>query len=548
MKPFAWVLGAVGFLMLMVQCGNDNLAGNASQTGNVRGRLAKADGLPAAGVTVRFFPMDNAPRQVAKRMAAMDSTTTDANGEFATTLDSGTYNMLAATDSTAAFEDSIEVGPDTAIITDTLKLLGSLRAKVQLQGSDDPRTVFVLVMGTNIWAGPDAAGEFALSKMAEGTYNVRILTTLDLYEPLDTVLSIRSAAADTLATPIHLKYTGIPIPTGLKISYDTLKQIVILSWNRPTTGRVIKGYNVYRAKTGSTLAAINTASITDTSFIDSNVVQDSTYVYKIAAVDMNDAEGTKGEEVAVKAVPAFTLIDSIGAGLFSGYQVLKMAPTGRLYVADISGSNWKIHVFDSSLSLTRTIDSIALKYPASFDLDSAENMYLVNQDGIFKLDTGGHVQDTLSNWHNAENKTLRLYKGSVYVTGGQIKKYSREGVLLDTTEMIGADGFAIMKDTVFVGGSGTDLKMLDTNLSIIGNWRVDFQQDEIARSFAKDEQGDLYVSGYHFNPSSFVLLVYDPERVYRSKMLLPMALHQFDVSSGRAFMAMGGQVKIYRVK
>ena len=175
----------------------------------------------------------------------MDSTTTDASGNYAAKLDTGTYNVLAAGDSGVVYQDSITVVKDSTVHppADTLKAPGSIRGIIRLQPGDDARTVFILFMGTNVLNMPeDAIGNFSVANMAEGTYRVRFLTTLDAYVPKDTVLSASAGRTDSVPHDIVLQYTGIPVAGGFMFSYDTLKQIVTLTWNKPTTGRKISGY------------------------------------------------------------------------------------------------------------------------------------------------------------------------------------------------------------------------------------------------------------------------------------------------------------------
>ena len=394
MRARTTIIGACLLFAGLLFCSKDNIAGNSSQDGNVRGRLAKADGSPAAGVTIRFFPVDNAPRQVAKILAQIDSVTTDSDGNFGIDLDSGTYNMLAATDTTAAYQDSITAGVDTAIV-DTMKVPGSLRAKVQLQSTDDPRTVFVLVMGTNVWAGPDTAGDFSLANMAEGTYNVRILTTLDLYDPLDTAFSIRSAVADTLAMPIQLKYTGIPVPTGLIIQYDTLKQIVTLSWDKPTTGRTVASYTIYRKRADSTTTSILAGGVIDTVYRDSTGVQNKTYEYRIAVMDAQGTEGGKGTSEDVTILPKYELVRSMQLS-GKNYYDITTGPDGKIILRnDLSTA-----VLDSALQVITAFNFPSAPYGNGYGIaiDDSERIWAADySDGnkITVFDIDGSVVDSV---------------------------------------------------------------------------------------------------------------------------------------------------------
>lgn len=208
--------------LAVFHCSSPTTAGNGSHTGNpaVSAMLYNPGGSPAAHAKVRFYPVNYNPQTggLAKALAAtVDSTTTDARGNYIANLDTGTYNVLASGDSGVVYQDSITVTKGSAIHppADTLKAPGGLRGRVRLQPGDDARTVFILFLGTNTWGMPDdSTGTFGIANMAEGKYRVRFLTTLPAYVPKDTVLSVTAGKVDTLPHDIVLQYTGIPGPTG----------------------------------------------------------------------------------------------------------------------------------------------------------------------------------------------------------------------------------------------------------------------------------------------------------------------------------------------
>ncbi len=95
-----------------------NIAGGSTETTNpaVSAMLYNPGGSPAAHAKVRFYPINYNPRTggLAKTLAAVvDSTTTDASGNYTAKLDTGTYNVLAAGDSGVVYQDSITVVKDS---------------------------------------------------------------------------------------------------------------------------------------------------------------------------------------------------------------------------------------------------------------------------------------------------------------------------------------------------------------------------------------------------------------------------------------------------
>ncbi len=285
-----------------------NIAGG-TEVGNpsVSAMLYNPGGSPAAHAKVRFYPVNYNPRTggLAKALAALaDSTTTDANGNYAAKLDTGTYNVLASGDSGVVYQDSITVIKDSTIHppADTLKTPGGIRGRVRLQPGDDARTVLILFFGTNTWGAPDdSTGKFTVANMAEGTYRVRFLTTLDAYVPKDTVLSVTAGKMDSVGHDIVMEYTGIPGPTGLTVSYDTLRQTVNLAWTGADTS-LIAGYNVYRAVKGQNLSLITQSPLPDTvtTYRDSTVSVGNTYAYTVVSF-------RAGQESPKAAIPADTM-------------------------------------------------------------------------------------------------------------------------------------------------------------------------------------------------------------------------------------------------
>jgi len=182
--------------------------------------------------------------------------------------------------------------------SDTLKEPGSLAGYIKLLPGDEPDKIIAIVMGSNEFnfVGTDAS--FSMPELAEGEYWVKFFSTLDKYSNLDTNFTITAGESldlpDSIVMPLK-----IPVPTGFTLNYDTLKQIVTLTWNS-SDPNLVKGYNIYRKHSDSDFVKINTSLITDTTFSDSSAIQDETYNYKIAAVDGSDNEGTKSENIIIK--------------------------------------------------------------------------------------------------------------------------------------------------------------------------------------------------------------------------------------------------------
>jgi hypothetical protein len=502
-------------IVAVLQNCSEKVTNPASQA-NVHGILLTSSGAPAKGAVVRFVKSGSDPRTgLSKRMAAIDSTVTGNNGSYSAQVDTGTYNVLSSGDSGLSYQDSVLVGNgSTTVPQDTLKAPGSIRGVVRLQPGDDARTVFLLFLGTNTLGTPnDAIGNFSIANMADGSYRVRILTTLDLYVPKDTVLSVTAGKADTLPHDIVLQYTGIPIPSGLKFAYDTLKQVVKLTWNIPTTGRTVSGYNVYRKRSDSTSFVCIVSDLKDTVYKDSTGVQEQTYEYRVAAVDSNGTEGVKSSGVSVIVVGPYVLAGSFGSGgsgdgQFIDPEGIAMDKTGNIYVVD--AANHRVARFRQDGNFINNIQPQgwnSLPGYAIFSdiaIDSNGTIFIAeyqNQQVVYKIDTGGTVLDTFTGlsqpWKICIDKSQNLYITELSKT--KVIKVSSNGVLLDSLLSISGYltyGSRIAVDdsgNVYIAGDSNIVKCSATGAFIKAFGKIAPVSGIRVRGMAIEKQGNIFV-------------------------------------------------------
>ena len=215
-------------------------------------RIYLADGSPAAGATVRVYPVDQKPTGAVPKATASQGpiffTKTDAKGRYSIdSLPRGEYNILSEKDGDVAYQDSVFIsGNSGKVALDTLHDAGSLTGHIVLQSHHDPLSVTVELLGTNVFANVDDSGRFTLAGLAGGSYRARAVTTYAEYTPTFANVKATSGRADTLPAPIVLTYTGIPVVGPIAASYDTLRGGVRLVW-KPVGYRNFRDYVVYES-------------------------------------------------------------------------------------------------------------------------------------------------------------------------------------------------------------------------------------------------------------------------------------------------------------
>jgi hypothetical protein len=417
-KKIIVVLSAiVGCCLLLTSCSPTNGLDGGTQTGNARvtGKLYLSDGhTPAAHATLHIRKKttlaDTSGLGHSKMLADTTATvTTNDTGGFAIdSVDPGLYVIEGAKDSDVVLIDSVAVTSQDSTVTlppDTLRPAGALKGIIYLSEGGDPRKVFILAFGIDRFSKVNVDGSFKFSNLAEARYNLRIISSLDNYGVLDTFgISINSADTTNMDT-IRLPFTGIPTPKNLNIAYDTLRQIVILTWAKADTA-LVKGYNVYRRNVDSNtiLARINTSIITDTIYRDSSGLQNMTYEYKIVAVSPNDMEGTKSSSASTTITSFYNLADSVS--IIGNPLEAAVDNLGNLYVTVGTQVSKYSKILDKLYDLPLTQDTAAVKFSTAWgiDTDDSNYVYIADNNGIAKFSPDGNF---IANFFQNDSLGLR---------------------------------------------------------------------------------------------------------------------------------------------
>ena len=492
------------FILLIIKCNNPPTSGPDSQTSKtITGVLYNEDGSKAANAKVLAVPTDHNPGPGPKAYI-IDSTITDNNGEYSfDSLPTGYYNILGYLTNLSSYNDSNYVPGDTItnISPDTIRYPGSLSGVIKLQPGDNAKTIFVLIFGTQTWTTPaDSIGNFILASMAEGTYHVRFLTTLDDYDPLDVNLTIKAGIDDTLSDTLYMPFTGIPIPAGLTLSYDTLMQVVTLTWNQVDTS-LVKGYNVYRKHSDSDFVKINPAPTPDTVYLDSTAIEGQSYDYKIRAVDKNDEEGKFSKAVHVNVVSAFALIDSFSIVPEMVPGALAIGNDSIIYLLDIF--ELLVKVFSTQGVIINEFGQGMFILPNDISLDSKGNVYVADpkMGKIVKFSKNG---DLLTEFPLNTPSLVSIDKDdniyAVYshdgTTDNMLAKFDTSWNRIDSIVFNNSQiGYLLVAPSgnIFIGDKeDSTIEEYDSDFSLINSWNVPAQLDSNTL-MAVDQSDNLYL-------------------------------------------------------
>lgn len=248
---------------------------NGSEVKNERSCLYMPDGSPAAGAMVQVIPVSFVPGEAS---SAIFTAITDGKGGYTVAnIPSGCYNIYAKKDSLSHFRDSVEIGINSGLKSDTLGYSVNLKFKVELQQNHDPRSIVVQVLGTSMYfENVDSSGIGILNGMAGGSYRLRLTSTVAGYTPTFVTVTIPEvkhydSLNETVAVsnPIRLIYTGIPVVTGLQAVFDPVNSIVKVSWDSVVYNDLYD-YVIYRENPDTNiLSAQWIAHVTRPEFIDS---------------------------------------------------------------------------------------------------------------------------------------------------------------------------------------------------------------------------------------------------------------------------------------
>jgi hypothetical protein len=395
-----------------------SIAGNSSQTPNaVMGSIVEPDGnTPAKNIRV-FLRMKNSLPVFSPSGSPKDtaSVLTNEAGQFSFTIpgDKEMYVIEASSGSNAVFIDSIAITRQIESMTlppDTLKPAGAIKGTIKLSGGGDPTKVYVLAFGIDRFATVKSDGSFVFYPLAHGSYSLRILSTLANYGILDTVGVKVNPADTTNLGALYLPYSGIPVPSAVGFSIDTiddLNRAVTIRWSAVDTA-LIKGYALYSKEiiSGSTVKKMYT--VQDTFCIDTCYRTGYEILeYQVACIDRQNAEGPKSPPLRIKSgiVPLVEAQGTIGQGQLGAVIAMAMDADQNFWVADYEHDTMRKYGPTGVVLTQWDIEphgSAAMYFPGSrpsaLALDAHKNIYLkdLQSQNILKYDSAGNLLGKIS--------------------------------------------------------------------------------------------------------------------------------------------------------
>jgi len=218
------------------------VSGTNDETTTSLGVIYRPDGKPAAGARVMIYaPGDT---QATPRIQGIVDDV--GHVSLSGTLPAGSWNlMVRGSDNTALLQDSLPCnGSRLTILSDTLRHTGKLIGRVQVQPQDKPTIAWIQLLGAGRYVNLDDSGRFVIDSLPAGRYTLAALTRTVDYTPTFAPVRIVSDSSLDLGT-VKLIYTGIPMVSGLALSWDSVGGTVRLAWDPVSTPGLL-GYSVYR--------------------------------------------------------------------------------------------------------------------------------------------------------------------------------------------------------------------------------------------------------------------------------------------------------------
>lgn len=583
------------FAYLLSCTNNPSIAGNGTRIGNpaIMGMIYKPDGkTPASNAHVYLRKKGSLPDIGLKKLGTdVALVTTNAKGEFEIdSVEAGTYVIECSdnNENLALYDSVVVENRDTVVNlpSDTLKPAGTIRGTIVLPQNGDFGRVYVLVFGVQRFSIVDSNGHFNLENLAEGTYDLRIISSMIHYESFDTT-KIPVVSGDTTNLTIQMLFNGIPIVKNVAIKqYDTLSKIVTLSWDKIESD-LVHGYNVYRKEkyvnsyplmnglknveyqtVNASFSKVNKYTQKDTVFCDSNTIQNQVYTYIVTAVGVDTIESSVSNEVSVTITTPFST-DTLIEKDFGYFLELKgnnpnkfLYENGKFYIV----TDNEVRTYDTLLNQTGVLNNLPTR-PFEIAADNSGRIYVsianFNHNEIPKNITSIYIfnqnvisdrlnlTDTLDSIHalgieatlftvsdNGNIIFVKNTKDSIYIcdsTGSVLRKVGGFSIATEMSEpkiYAGITTLATDKNNdIYVLEAGKGIKVFDSEGLLKRVIQISYGQ--LVNRFTIASNGDIYFISGGFG-------VFSPDGQIRTNLSLPFGEAQHIILIGNKMYALTG--------
>lgn len=581
-------------------CSPGNGSGTGVGNGMIQGKLFSPDGkTPAYSAIVKIWRKDTIIDFTAGSAGTAQppayTAVTDKEGVFSIeTVDTGLY-LLEGSDNeqNMVLVDSIYIESAESRLTlppDTLKASGAISGTIVLENGGSPQEIFILCFGNSRFTQLDNDGTFLLSPLAEGEYILRVLPITGRYPSVVTgTIPVISDSTTNLDT-IFLESNNSTVE-GLRVtSYDSLLQIVYLSWNA-IASTTVKGYKLYRREvdTGSFQEPIGGSFfLRDTVYNDSDVVQDITYEYSVTAIDSNDNESPLSKSVIHTAFGAHYLQDSMQLSLYDSSDIVTFVTSRRtdcFYLVrektegSQSGQSLLVEKYTAdgtpvtSWPLPDSVGPVHDSWPPTFPtypiiIDSADNIYyavysvteddtlyslccmtadgasrlLFTEESGFKFEVVNnailYVVDTITGYYSFDDREIKSVNLNKYILTDDTTVR-----IADPSHLIDCDRIALFYDSkgtvnVFAGGWIDTSFLQGCENCVWIDWLVDYDgiSDSIYIRIWKDHERSALSAEPIYE---FRIYRFQPNQ---QKYYEDYYLHRFYRSVKSVYMACNGDV------
>ena len=251
---------------------------------------------PSGGFAVSLASNNTAVTVPASVTAAAGSTTASFTATVSSVSTAQTVTLTANANSVAkTFALQLGTGVATLSVNATTITFGNVSL-------NSPATQTLILTSTGTAAVTVSAGSVSGSgfTVSGGSYPITLSPnqTATLSAQFDPTVAGAATGQLTITSNSSTgSSTGVSLSgTGVSVAYE-----VNLTWDAPTSSPdPVAGYNVYRAPSGSTnYQQINSATVTQTAYADTTVVNSQTYDYIVESVDASEVTSAPSNMAAV---------------------------------------------------------------------------------------------------------------------------------------------------------------------------------------------------------------------------------------------------------